>query len=187
VAKQRRFVTLIGSGYRRERKGAPLLNSWRQYADAQAFVAVSLAHGERSSVVIDLSPLRATSTQAYLDACASCVALAAELGAQWDDCTVLTGAQRILQLAGALPADPAPAASSTRFVAPLDADDDIWREAAIWELPPVTVSFSLDERADAKALAEALAARFCGALKERAAAPKALKQRKLQPVGDDGD
>jgi hypothetical protein len=35
-SQRRRFVVLSGIGYRRERKGSPLLNSWRQMADALA-------------------------------------------------------------------------------------------------------------------------------------------------------
>ena len=170
LAKRRYFVTLAGSGYRRERKGSPLGNSWRQFCDANAFPAVSVQQGEAStSVVVDLSPLREQAADALLAARDTCLRLAASLGVGWDDIAPPTGAQRILALAGQLPVDPAPATSTTAFTLPEDLGEDVWRLSPIWELQPITVSFSTEDRAAAKALAEALALELCGEVPQQAA------------------
>lgn len=62
IAKAKGVLTLAGSGYRRERKGAPLANIWRQWCDAKAQPAVLLAKGATAasgdSVLVDLSVLR---------------------------------------------------------------------------------------------------------------------------------
>lgn len=64
VAQRRRFVVLKGDGYRRERRGSPLCNTWRQWADAFAWPAVQVRQGSGGqsldTVVIDLSTLRTT-------------------------------------------------------------------------------------------------------------------------------
>jgi hypothetical protein len=66
----RGWLTLQGRGYRKERKGSPLLNIWRQYSDARARAAVwvelGAAGGARAGAdgapldvaVVDLAPLR---------------------------------------------------------------------------------------------------------------------------------
>ena len=62
LAQQKGFLTLAGSGYRRERKGAPLANIWRQLCDARAAPCVLLCKGAAAgadSVLVDLSTLRA--------------------------------------------------------------------------------------------------------------------------------
>lgn len=169
LAKRRNFVVLSGSGYRRERKGSPLNNSWRQFCDANAFVAISVQQGELcTSVVVDLSTLRETASPALLAVKDTCLRLAASLNVVWDDAAPPTGAQRILALAGALPVDPSPATSTTAFVLPEDLGEESWREWPIWELQPITVSFSTEDRAAAKALAEALALELCGEVKQQA-------------------
>ena len=61
-ALKKRFCTLRGTGYRRERKGSPLANTWRQHSDANSWPAIMVLQGTDSgspnSVEIDLSPLR---------------------------------------------------------------------------------------------------------------------------------
>lgn len=60
LAKKGGVLTLAGSGYRRERKGAPLANIWRQWCDARGVPCVLLAKGAAGvdSVLVDLSVLR---------------------------------------------------------------------------------------------------------------------------------
>ena len=66
IAKAKGFLTLDGTGfYRRERKGSPLGNIWRQFCDAKAQPCVLVAKGdEADSVLLDLSPLRLLDTSA---------------------------------------------------------------------------------------------------------------------------
>jgi len=58
-AKERGFLTLKGSGYRAERKGAPLANLWRQFNDANGRPCIVIEQqGPIDAVLVDLSPLR---------------------------------------------------------------------------------------------------------------------------------
>ena len=56
------FLTLKGSGYRAERKGSPIANSFRQHCDAVARPCIVVEQGTGSNpadiVLLDLSPLR---------------------------------------------------------------------------------------------------------------------------------
>lgn len=65
AAIKKGFATSRGTGYRRERKGSPLVNSWRQYADACSWPAIFVFTGSGSGnpdcVEIDLSTLRCMS------------------------------------------------------------------------------------------------------------------------------
>ena len=57
-AKARGFVEVAGSAWRKERRDAPLLNTWRNWCDAVAAPAISVQKGDVDLVVVDLSPLR---------------------------------------------------------------------------------------------------------------------------------
>ena len=58
-AKARGFVEVAGSAWRKERRDAPLLNTWRNWCDAVALPSVSVQKGtDVDLVVLDLSPLR---------------------------------------------------------------------------------------------------------------------------------
>lgn len=61
VAKDRGYLTLRGTGYRKERKGSPLANIYRQMCDAHAqhcVVVENLPGGQMDCVLVDLSTLR---------------------------------------------------------------------------------------------------------------------------------
>ena len=62
IAQQKGFLTLKGSGYRRERKGSPLANIYRQLSDAmnRPCVIVMQQNGQSGLdiVLVDFSPLR---------------------------------------------------------------------------------------------------------------------------------
>lgn len=62
IAKAKGVLTIAGSGYRRERKGAPLANIYRQWCDARGQACVVLAKGPSAAagdaVLVDLSVLR---------------------------------------------------------------------------------------------------------------------------------
>lgn len=60
-AKRYGLLSLRGTGYRKERKGSPLLNTFRQLCDARAHAAVWLEIGVgavEDAAVVDLAPLR---------------------------------------------------------------------------------------------------------------------------------
>ena len=56
------FLVTRGSGYRKERKGSPLANIYRQWCDAQAKACIIVLQSTGSSimdtVLVDLSTLR---------------------------------------------------------------------------------------------------------------------------------
>ncbi|KAJ8605853.1 hypothetical protein CTAYLR_000535 [Chrysophaeum taylorii] len=56
IAKRKGFAEIAGSGWRRERRDAPLANTWRNWCDAVARPAIILHKPD--VVVVDLSPLR---------------------------------------------------------------------------------------------------------------------------------
>lgn len=74
LAKRHGFLAVKGTGYRKERKGSPLINTFRQLCDAQGICFVRLEkHGAAGAslsldtVVVDLSPLRVTDDSAIVD------------------------------------------------------------------------------------------------------------------------
>ena len=59
LALEKGWLTLVGTGYRKERKGAPLANIYRQYCDAKAMLCVNvLLAGTDSFVLVEQSTLR---------------------------------------------------------------------------------------------------------------------------------
>ncbi|KAL7444954.1 hypothetical protein ACHAXM_010975 [Skeletonema potamos] len=59
LAKVSSFLTVRGNGYRKERKGSPLQNIWRQRCDALATLAVCVEkRSTGDNVVMDFSTLR---------------------------------------------------------------------------------------------------------------------------------
>ncbi|KAF5841515.1 hypothetical protein DUNSADRAFT_12443 [Dunaliella salina] len=61
-AKKKGFLAVRGTGYRRERKGTPLPNIYRQWCDANSSVTIVIEQNmfgrEQDTVVVDLSTLR---------------------------------------------------------------------------------------------------------------------------------
>lgn len=137
IASQKHYVELNGSGNRRERKGSPLANTFRQWCDARARPTVCLLKQRDGCdmVIVDLSTLRAGSFQwwdrhtvvaAFADAAKDCAGMTTD--------NVLVG-EEYLQ-------DPE--------------IEDIWATGATWELPVVSMSFNCKNRPQAKAVASAL-------------------------------
>lgn len=61
LAKKKGALTLKGSGYRKERKGSPLANIWRQYNDSTArhcIIVLQSSSGMEDVVLVDISTLR---------------------------------------------------------------------------------------------------------------------------------
>ncbi len=59
LAKVSNFLTVRANGYRKERKGSPLQNIWRQRCDAQSTLSVCVEkRSTEDTVVIDFSTLR---------------------------------------------------------------------------------------------------------------------------------
>ena len=150
-------MVLSGTGHRRERKGSPLANSWRQFADALLMPALMVQTGtaERPDlVVVDLSPLR--------EGRARCVQAR-------DECVALSR-----QYAARLARDDAESVS--------EANCELL-DQAIWQLPPVLLEFVCTDRPSAKAFAEALCLELCGGPQPEATSNK----RRARAPDDDDD
>jgi hypothetical protein len=67
LAKQAGYLTVRGTGYRKERKGSPLCNIYRQRCDALEEICVIIEkRTEEDMVVIDLSTLRVKNDSTFL-------------------------------------------------------------------------------------------------------------------------
>lgn len=156
LAKQRRYLMLRGTGWRKERGDSPLANIWRNYCDAANIPAINIVRsigdssgsGGRATngtssmedhVVVDLSPLRSADLAAVA---AQCMAEA-----------------RAPQFAASLTA----LADDSSFAAQgweAEAVEKALAEDAIWRIPTAAVRASFSDRAHAKKYAEAVAQRL---------------------------
>lgn len=74
-ARKKGFVEISGSGWRRQRAGKPLVNTFRSWCDAAAHPAIFIHKGDAlDEVMVDLSPLRTPSK--FKEAAAFCLSLA---------------------------------------------------------------------------------------------------------------
>lgn len=183
IARDRGFLTLKGSGYRRERKGSPLANIWRQLSDAEARPCVAVEQqGPLDTVVVDLSTLRLLDTAQARGP----PLLSSEKGKVWE-AILLTGIDpspsiclqaeaELCSVAGAQGASPLPLdqlSSPFTVIVPGEAMEE-WAEVAegegglsaaeehaltapIWQQRPQLMCFQA-ERPAAKALGKALGA-----------------------------
>eukprot|EP00281_Chroomonas_sp_CCMP1168_P028423 CAMPEP_0206248578 /NCGR_PEP_ID=MMETSP0047_2-20121206/20445_1 /ASSEMBLY_ACC=CAM_ASM_000192 /TAXON_ID=195065 /ORGANISM="Chroomonas mesostigmatica_cf, Strain CCMP1168" /LENGTH=228 /DNA_ID=CAMNT_0053674233 /DNA_START=1 /DNA_END=684 /DNA_ORIENTATION=+ len=76
MAKRKGFLEVAGSGWRKQRRGAPLVNTFRSWCDSHGVPVVTLHKGEGGDdeVVVDLSPLRTPSL--FPDIALKCAAAA---------------------------------------------------------------------------------------------------------------
>lgn len=97
IAKKRRYVVVRGSGVRRERRGSPLVNTFRQYCDHFGWPCVIVEQGTGSDnpdvVAIDTSPTRVVDPSEML---ASFATIAEECGASLLDSDSNIGGPREL-------------------------------------------------------------------------------------------
>lgn len=160
LAKAAGYLTLTGSGNRRERKGSPLANSWRQRCDALAHPAVVLHRGAPDRVVVDASPLRCPAGGAALGAArAACLAAAAaHAGASMVPGAMPAGADGWSSGGDAAPASDEEESGEGADAATAVDGDALQGSLAIWALPSRTMEWECASREEAKALAVALAA-----------------------------
>jgi hypothetical protein len=63
MAIRKGFLQIHGSGWRKQRRGSPILNSWRNWCDARCNPSIVLhkstsPESQPDSIIVDLSPLR---------------------------------------------------------------------------------------------------------------------------------
>lgn len=67
LAKQASYLTLNGTGYRKNRKGSPLVNTFRQRCDALSQLCVIIEkRADTDKVIIDFSTLRVPNDECYV-------------------------------------------------------------------------------------------------------------------------
>ncbi|KAK9809012.1 hypothetical protein WJX72_007911 [[Myrmecia] bisecta] len=73
LAKQKMFLTIKGTAYRKERKGSPLANIFRQWCDAKAMPCILVEQGfgydAQDAVLVDLATLRSEDLGGVAEAC----------------------------------------------------------------------------------------------------------------------
>lgn len=136
IAKRKGYLVLRGTGYRKERKGSPLNNIFRQFCDAKCtpFVCVEQGLGIDGvdHVRVDLSPLRQKDIASTIQEIESLCAEA--------------GATKVIEN---LLEEQSPLEDVLEIV-----DDEALANDVIWRLPAVELVYSASTRKDAKALAE---------------------------------
>ena len=155
-ARKKGFLETEGSGWRSQRREAPLLNSYRSLCDARGQVSIVLHKGSEGldELVCDLSPLR---NPPIFDAVASkCLELQ-------------EGGEIVFQGSGSEEFESVHDDESEDLSMTLDiveqatskesSMDGPWETRPIYQLPPYCISWELP-RSDAKALGKSLAKTF---------------------------
>ena len=163
IARRKGFVEIGGSGWRRQRSDAPLVNTYRSWCDAREQPAVYLHKGPdgNDEVVADLSPLRTPST--FAEAADYC-RISTE---------ALDGVVEFESLAGAEDGEESGHGDGLLDLAALG---DAYRDEPIYRVPMYAVVWRRP-RAEAKALAKALSERLGTAAAVESAAKGRAKAR----------
>ena len=142
LGRRKGFVEIAGSGWREQRRGAPLVNTFRNWCDARAvpMVAVFKAPNGSDRVAVDLSPLRLPSEFQGLGARLAAAAPGGSVDAAGEGEGEGEGGEDVW--------------GDSRVL-----DEDAFASQPIHRLPMYTVSWEL-ERPAAKALAARLAEAF---------------------------
>ena len=187
LARGKGFVEVSGSGWRRERSDAPLINTYRSWCDARAIAFLCLhkggqtGRGQLDELILDLSPLRTPA--AFADAAAFC--LSADGAADG----ILKGFEEGLQLdlqqdeEGDEDGEAGEArelAAGTSAEAILAARRDDFETKPIHRLPKYVLAWERP-RSEAKALAKALAMQLGTAEAKVKGRAKALGGPRIKP------
>jgi len=126
------FLEVRGTGYRRERKGSPLQNTWRLWCDARSMPAIVLEKDSSGtdSVHIDLATLRGEFDLEFL------FDLFKSVAEPFSTC----GVPQTLQFMDRTGTE----------------SQDLWKSSATHELPPLEIEFKCTSREEAKKLARTL-------------------------------
>uniref|UniRef100_A0A7S1Z632 Uncharacterized protein n=1 Tax=Trieres chinensis TaxID=1514140 RepID=A0A7S1Z632_TRICV len=160
-ARAKGFLEIGGSGWRSQRRDAPLMNTYRSLCDARGQPTIVLHKGNTGmdEVVVDLSPLRLPDDFADVArSCAEFVDMPSALSDEtpWEDDD------------GDVDEDEDEG---------LDESEDPWESRPIYQLPPYYVAWELP-RSNAKEIGKKLAGVF-GTIEKKA--PKSKKPNHVRP------
>ena len=160
-ARVKGFLEVAGSAWRAERRGAPLLNTYRSWCDACAHVSITLHKGntgQDDAVVVDISPLRLETPEQFQTVATVCleqrtggVLEAQGLVISSDDDEEETSTSEFTDANDNDHND-----NETESEALL-LDKDAWETRPIYQLPPYCIVWENLQRAEAKALAKDIA------------------------------
>jgi len=161
-ARRKGFLEVNGSGWRSERRDAPLVNTYRSLCDAkgQAFIALHKGNTGVDELVVDISPLRVPDTFEVLE-------------------------KEIIIFAG-IPTSYKSSEDNThdlldetdiQSVASSGQEDDPFNTRPIYQLPPYCISWEI-QRSDGKVLGKKLAQQF-GTIEKNVS--KSKKPRNVKP------
>ena len=161
LAKTRKFVSLRGTGWRKERGDSPLANIYRNYCDATAIPCISIIRGvgvgEESmddQVIVDFSPLRTSDVQEQAKVCI-------EQAQAFESISNVEDNSNVDQLGWDM----------TNI-------ETVMLDEAIWRIPVYSVVASFSSRADCKKYAEAIAGKFANVV----SGGKKAKRAESEPV-----
>lgn len=143
-ARRKGFLEVAGSGWRSQRRDAPLINSYRSLCDARGQVCIVLHKGNTGldEVVVDLSPLRLPESFSRLE-------------------------KEVIDFVN-MPTSYKPSEDESPFMIDdnsleeetnRDTSEDPWNSRPIYQLPTFCISWESD-RSDAKDLCKKLAIQF---------------------------
>jgi hypothetical protein len=164
-ARSKGFLEVAGSGWRSQRREAPLLNSYRSICDAKACASIVLHKGNTGidELVVDVSPLRYPDT--FHDIAQECL-------------EHQPGGEVIFQKEGEYEEDQdefdeAEAGIISSDDTDTDGEPSVWETRPIYQLPPYCIAWEIP-RADAKALGKKMAELFDSAEGKRASSKKPI-------------
>lgn len=139
LAKKRRFLTLRGSGWRRERGDSPLANIYRNFCDAVGIPAISVERGlagDSDTVIVDFSPLRTRDVKEIAEDCI-------EISKSFSNMAGYRDESAVDQLG----------------FEPEIIDDQLINDV-IWRIPVYSVKFDFTVRSESKLFAEQIAVKY---------------------------
>jgi len=149
--QQRGFLELSGSGWRSQRRDAPLYNTYRSLCDAQRQCMIVL-HKQSTGmdeIVVDLSPLRLP--EVFQGLAETCVATFAG---------TCSGGSTIMAFQEPYTTSRLEEEDHDTVLPMPEKDDDPWATRPIYQLPPYCIVWDQLPRSEAKALAKNLANHF---------------------------
>lgn len=161
-ARRKGFLEVGGSGWRSQRRDAPLVNTYRSLCDArgQAFIALHKGNTGLDELVVDLSPLRLPDTFEVLEK-----EMIDFVGIPTSYRDSEENTQDLLD------------ESEVEIVGSIDPDDDPYDNRPIYQLPTYCISWEI-QRSEGKALGKKLAQQFKTI---EANASKSMKPKHVKP------
>jgi hypothetical protein len=155
-ARVKGFLEVAGSAWRAERRGTPLLNTYRSWCDASAQVSIVMHKGkagQEDAVVVDISPLRLETVHDFHTLANVCLEqhLKGVIEAQG-----IVNADDNEDHGGDDNDDDDENIDESETEALL-LDTDAWETRPIYQLPPYCIAWENLEREDAKDLAKSMA------------------------------